>query len=80
LNIIDIFDPTRYVEPSKYLSFWNHFFILFKGFWPRILASVSLFFAFWTGVYRRRIFLGMFFFFLAVIFAYLNGILRLLGV
>jgi len=80
LKIVDLFDPTRYVEAAEYLAFWKHFFVIFKGWWPRILASVSLFFAFWTGVYRRRVLLGIFFFSLAIIFAYLSGILKLMGI
>jgi hypothetical protein len=75
----DILNPIRYVKQGEYISFWSVMFsTILSGFWARFLAVSSLIAAFWFGVYRRRIGLGVFLFLTSIGTTYLAGILKFL--
>ena len=78
-HFIDCLNPLSYVSQAQYLSFWKIFFeAVLQGFWAKLLASSSLFLAFFVGVYRQRVVAGVLFFFLAVGLAYGGSLLKLI--
>ena len=79
IHFIDYLDPLSYVSHTQYLSFWRVLFeAVLQGFWAKLLASSSLFLAFFVGVYRQKVVAGVFFFFLAVVLAYGGPLLKLI--
>ena len=77
MNFPDIFNPFNYVNPDEYAHFWQYLFATFlHGFWARLIASLSIIFSFWFGVYRRRLALGIIFFVISFVFTYLGSLLR----
>jgi hypothetical protein len=76
-NLLEFLDPLRHFGTEEYVSFWHYLFsTLLQGFWARLIASLSILFSFWFGVYRRRIILGIVFFMVSFIFAYFGSLLR----
>lgn len=78
-DILNYMDPLKRVESDQYVSFWaKSFNTILNGLWARLIASVFLAAAFWVGVYRQRFFIGAAFFAVAVAFAYLGSIVRIM--
>ncbi|MDZ7344778.1 MAG: hypothetical protein ONA90_09745 [candidate division KSB1 bacterium] len=52
---------------------------IFYGWPARILASLSLWLAFWRGIYHQQLLLGAVFFALCLIFTYAGSVARFLS-
>ena len=77
MDFLDFFNPLKHFSRGEYLSFWHYLFSsLLSGFWARLIASLSILFSFWFGVYRRRLGLGIIFFILSVFVSYFGGLLK----
>lgn len=78
MDLTELFNPLKHFSHGQYVSFWQYLFAtLLTGFWARLIASVSLCFSFWFGVYRRRLGLGLIFFILTVVMAYFGSLVKI---
>lgn len=78
MDFLEFFNPLKHFSQAEYISFWQFLFAtLLSGFWARFIASLSILFSFWFGVYRRRPGLGALFFGLAVFISYLGGLMKI---
>jgi len=79
MDFFEFFNPLKHFSQGEYLSFWQCLFsTLLSGFWARLIASLSILFSFWFGVYRRRPGLGALFFLAAVFISYAGGLMKAL--
>jgi len=79
MDFLELFNPLKHFSQGEYLSFWHYLFLtLLSGFWARLIASLSILFSFWFGVYRRRPGLGALFFIAAVFISYFGGLMKAL--
>jgi hypothetical protein len=77
MDFLELFNPLKHFSQGEYLSFWHYLFLtLLSGFWARLIASLSILFSFWFGVYRRRPALGALFFIVAVFISYFGGLMK----
>mgnify|MGYP001285304864 CR=1 FL=1 len=72
-------NPFTYLSEQEYLSWWNR---LAEGYLVgvplRLLTIAFLASCFWSGVYRQRVGLAMFFFLLALVSAYLHSVMHII--
>jgi hypothetical protein len=70
-NILDYINPLKYMSHEQYILIWGHLFnTVLQGFWAKLIASSSLFLAFFLGVYRQKLVMGVVLYALAVAIAY----------
>jgi len=78
MDFLEFFNPLRHFSQAEYVSFWQYLFsTILSGFWARLIASVSIIFSFWFGVYRRRPALGALLFGVAVFVSYFGSLIRI---
>ena len=78
-SVLDYINPLKYMSQDQYILIWQHLFAtILSGFWARLLASASLFLAFFIGVYRQRVVAGIVLYFTAVLIAYGGTLLKFL--
>jgi len=78
-SFLDTLSPLKHFSQAEYTSIWQVLFkTILSGFWARLIASISLFLAFWFSVYRKRFLLGAVFFLTAVSITYLGGLLKII--
>jgi len=74
-GFVDKLSPLSYFSQDGYAQGWAFITRWFlTGLWARIFAVLFLISAFWQGVYRQKIVLGIIFFVLALIITYTGGI------
>ena len=77
---MDWLNPLKYMSENEYQGFWQMvYYNLFHGFWARFFAVLFLLLAFWFGVRRQNIYMGLIFFIGTVFFVYLGGFIGLIG-
>lgn len=70
-SVLDYLNPLRYVSQDQYILLWSHLFsTILQGFWAKLIASCALFLAFFFGVYRQRLVMGIVFYCIAIGIAY----------
>jgi len=78
-SMLDYLNPLRYISHDQYMILMKNLFnTILQGFWSKLLASASLFLAFFFGVYRQRIGAGISLYFLAIVIAYGGGLVKVL--
>ena len=78
VHFIDYLNPLTYMSHAQYMSFWRALFeAVLQGFWAKLFASSALFLAFFLGVYRQRVVVGVLLFFVSVMIAYGGCVLKL---
>ncbi len=76
-SVLEYLNPLKYVSHDQYIVIWRHLFsTILQGFWAKLIASSSLFFAFFFGVYRQRLVMGIVFYCLAIAIAYGGFVLK----
>lgn len=77
-SIVDYLNPLRYMSHEQYILIWRHLFdTILHGFWAKLLASGSLFLAFFFGVYRQRVVMGITLYFVSILIAYGGFIIKM---
>ncbi len=80
-DLIDYLNPLSYMTLEEYLAWWNWVFAtLFQGVVARVLAMTCLASAFWYGAYKQRLAVGIFFYALTILLAYVSSFARFFGV
>lgn len=78
MDFLKYLNPLRYFTHEQYIAFWNSLFTtVLSGFFAKTISVVCFAVGFWYMVRKQNIPLFVIFFFLAVIFAYSGGIIKL---
>jgi hypothetical protein len=73
-------NPLTYLSEQEYLSWWNAVAERYLVGVPlRLLTIAFLSGCYWSGVYRQRVGLAVFFFLLALVSAYLHPLMHVIG-
>jgi len=60
MDFMEFMNPLRYFPHEGYQFFWRTLFAtILQGFWARFFATSFLFLAFWFGVRKQRLQLGI---------------------
>lgn len=77
IGLLEYLNPLRYVSHDQYMIFIRYLFsTILLGFWSKLFATASLFFAFFFGVYRQRFMTGVTLYFVAILLAYGGGLVK----
>lgn len=77
MDLLDYLNPLKHFSQGEYLSFWQYLFkTVLSGFWARLIASVTLLFSFWFGVYRRKLGLALIFFVVTIVVSYFGSLVN----
>ena len=80
MELLDVLNPLRHFSEGEYVSFWQALFAsILEGFWARVFAGTCLFFAFWFGVRRQRVQIGLVFFALTLLITYGSVFVAFMG-
>ena len=79
MDFLKLFDPPAYLGYERYMQLCGYLALIFKGFFPRCMALLSLVMSFWSAIVRKNLVTSIVFYCLAVMFTYFWGILILLG-
>ncbi|MEI7636064.1 MAG: hypothetical protein WCJ37_02075 [Syntrophus sp. (in: bacteria)] len=74
-GVLDALNPLTHFSAADYASIWARMYNNFlSGIWARIFATAFLIGAFWFGVYRRLVALGILLFVMAIVITYMGGV------